>query len=174
MNHTDVIHVLWTSMNMSSFVFMIKVSISFFCSNHSAYVLCTHKKTSFGELICGGAHLFIAILFPTFLFFSKLPAFPDGQHAAGRYSDHRGRSASPPAATPVRPVVLQLPRRRSLHGRRDSAVGQRAAQPEWRVGVFVSSSSSRFKNGRMNECHLAAEFQSNFISLCECVTAVWL
>lgn len=76
--------------------------------------------------------------------FRKLPALADGQHAAGWHRDHRGRPAPSPAATPLRPVVVQLPRRRGLRRRRDAAVGQRASHSERRVGetrqkLFVQS-----------------------------------
>lgn len=76
--------------------------------------------------------------------FRKLPALADGQHASGRHRDHRGWPSPPPAATPLRPVVIQLPRRRGLRRRRDTTVGQRAARSEWQVGetrqkLFVHS-----------------------------------
>lgn len=57
------------------------------------------------------------------VFFRKLPALAHRQHAAGRHRDHRGRPAAPPPAPPLRPVVVQLPRRRGLRRRRHAAVG---------------------------------------------------
>lgn len=64
----------------------------------------------------------------------KLSALTDRQHAAGWHCDHRGWPAAPPPAPPLRPVIVQLPRRCGLHCWRDAAVGQRAARSEWQVG----------------------------------------
>lgn len=74
----------------------------------------------------------IFLLFPL-VPFRKLPALADCQHASGRHRDHRGRPPPPPAATPFRPVIIQLPRRCGLRRRRDAAVGQRATRSERQV-----------------------------------------
>ncbi|TNM98138.1 hypothetical protein fugu_014384 [Takifugu bimaculatus] len=57
--------------------------------------------------------------------------------------DHRGRPAAAAPAAPLRPILIQLPRRRGLRRRRDAAVGQRASQSQGRVGGAEMSRRSR-------------------------------
>lgn len=73
----------------------------------------------------------------------KLSALADRQHAAGRHGDHRGRRATAPPSQPLRPIIVQLPRRCGLHRWHDAALGQRAAPSEWQVGkleLFLTQS----------------------------------
>lgn len=67
----------------------------------------------------------------------QLPALPDRQHAAGRHRDHRRRPAAAVSRRPLRPLVLQLPRRPGLRRRPPNVLDPRGPGSERVVSVLL-------------------------------------
>lgn len=73
----------------------------------------------------------------------QLPALPDRQHAAGRHRDHRRRPAAAVSRRPLRPLVLQLPRRPGLRRRPPDVLDPRGPGSEWVVSALLSPVGGR-------------------------------
>lgn len=72
------------------------------------------------------------------------PALPDRQHAAGRHCDHRRRPAAAVPRRPLRPLVLQLPRRPGLRRRPPDVLDPRGPGSEWVVSALLSPRAADF------------------------------
>lgn len=74
------------------------------------------------------------------VFFSplrQLSALPDRQHATGRHCDHRRRPAAAVPRQPLRPLVLQFPRRPWLPWRPPNVLDPRCPGSKWMVSVLL-------------------------------------